>query len=291
MATPKKRTAPKPTKKSAAPAPAKPALNEAAELQQLAAIRAKVPALTSAQADALYALYSDDQCREHGADTKARDTFRGAMSWARIVGERSADAALAPIATRWFLDCATALGDALEGRVIAANPGHASALADAEASVKKKTHRALRRLRTAAGGNDSHKAAIDEAVAFDGVGNEHVRRASKVAALCKAWLSTAGSPPVAAFGVDDSTVSALEAAASSLSALVATTPAARVIDRDSPETNAAEGRLLYAMRTLWDDAAEAREDGASSLLFTVSPAILRGLNLTARNKSAKPAKE
>jgi hypothetical protein len=291
MATPKKRTAPKTPKTSATPAKAATPSETAAELQQLAAIRARHPPLSAAQSAALFALYTDEQCRDHGANTKARDTFRGAMSWARIIGERAPDAAIAPVAARWFLDCTTALGDALSGRVIAANPGHAGALSDAEAAAKKKTQRALRRLRDAAGGNSTHKATIDAAVTFDGVGNEHVQRATKIAALCKQWLATAGASPVAAFGIDDGTVAALEAAAATLSGLVATTPAARAIDRDSPEINAAEGRLLFAMRTLWDDAADAREDGTSSLLYTVSPAILRGLNLTARNKSAEPAKE
>ena len=36
------------------------------------------------------------------------------------------------------------------------------------------------------------------------------------------------------------------------------------------------------MRPLWDDLAEAREDGITSLQLTVTPTILRGLDLGTR---------
>ena len=55
--------------------------------------------------------------------------------------------------------------------------------------------------------------------------------------------------------------------------------ARRQVDRDSPEINIAEGRLLYAMRSIWDDLAEAREAKKSALLLGVTPPLVRGLNL------------
>ncbi len=288
MATP--RTASKPKKKAATastPAPHAEALD--AELSQLGTIRTKFSPLTRAAADALYALYTDDQCREHGTSTKAVDTFRGAMSWARTLGEHSTDAAISPVRARWFLDCATALGHALGGSGSSGNPAHAASLADAEKSARRLAQRTTRRLRDAVGASAAHNAKIDDALAHDGVGSKESSQCSKLATLCKTWLAaTPGNPPVALFDISDATVSALEAAAQSVSALVATTPAARQIDRDGPETNAAEGRLLYAMRTLWDDAADAREDGKSALQFTVNPAILRGLNLEGRNRRSPP---
>jgi hypothetical protein len=42
------------------------------------------------------------------------------------------------------------------------------------------------------------------------------------------------------------------------------------------------------MRPLWDDLAEAREDGVTALQLGVTPALLRGLDLNAR-KAKKPA--
>ncbi|MDB4930685.1 MAG: hypothetical protein JWM10_3169 [Myxococcaceae bacterium] len=42
------------------------------------------------------------------------------------------------------------------------------------------------------------------------------------------------------------------------------------------------------MRPLWDDLAEAREDGATALLLTVSPTLLRGLDIRSDRKPAAP---
>jgi len=288
-----KRTASKPSAKKAATKKGATLTNDAlrAELTQLDEIRAKFTALPRAQSAAFYALYSDEQCRDHGENTKASDTFRGAMSWARTLAEHRSDAAIAPARARWFLDCLTALGHALSGKSSSGNPAHAAELADAEKLATKLTQRTVRRLRDAIGANASHLAALEAALAHDGVGSKESSQCRKLAALCKRWLAAnEGAPPVALFDVTDATVSALEAASAALDSLIATTPAARAMDRDSPAINAAEGRLLYAMRTLWNDAAEAREDGTSTLVFTVNPAILRGLNLASRNRRA-PAPE
>lgn len=287
MAT--KRTASKPSAKKAATQKVAPLTNDAlrAELAQLDEIREKFTALPRASSAAFYALYTDEQCRDHGENTKAGDTFRGAMSWARTLGERPSDAAIAPARARWFLDCLTGLGHSLSGKTSGGNPSHAAELSDAEKRAKKLTQRTLRRVRHAIGANAGQLAALEAALAHNGVGSKESSQCRKLAGLCKDWLAaTEGAPPVALFGVTDATVTALEAASAAVDSLIATTPAARAVDRDSPETNAAEGRLFYAMRTLWDDAAEAREDGTSTLVFTVNPAILRGLNLASRNRRA-----
>ncbi|MEZ4405174.1 MAG: hypothetical protein R3A52_01605 [Polyangiales bacterium] len=42
------------------------------------------------------------------------------------------------------------------------------------------------------------------------------------------------------------------------------------------------------MRPLWDDLREAREDGVSALQLSITPTLLRGLDLN-RRKAAKPA--
>jgi hypothetical protein len=256
----------------------------AAQLDQLATVLAKYPPLSDEDAKSFMELYTDEQCRDHGGNTKAIDTFRGAMSWARTVGEHRGDAALAPTRVRWFLDCTHVLGRSIEGRDVSGNPAHRTQLDEAERLAKKLLGRVERKTRSALGGRATLVAELDQALAFDGVGNAAAVRARKLALLCKSWLGAGGIASLALMGVDERAVTALEAVAAQIDALVARTPAARQADRDSPATNTAEGRLLFAMRTLWSDAAEAREDGASSLQFTVSPAILRGLNLEQRNK-------
>jgi hypothetical protein len=282
MAT--KKPTPKSKKAREATAPTQPVLALSAEMQQLEAIRARFSQLAGRDADALFARHSDEHCRNRGLNTKAKDTFRGAMSWARTLGEHSDDPAVSPPKARWFLDCLTALGDALQGRVVAANPAHAGQLADAERAAKKLSNRALRMLREAAGSQIEANALIDAAVAANGPGHKDADRAEQLAALCKRWLSDENAPPLALCGITAATATALSDAAATLRALIQSTPAAREVDRDGPETNAAEGRLFFAMRPLWDDAAEAREDGRSKLQFTVNPAILRGLNLERRNR-------
>ena len=82
-------------------------------------------------------------------------------------------------------------------------------------------------------------------------------------------------------------MTALTAAAKALEDAIAKRPAAGQVDRDGPAVNEAEGRLLYVMRPLWDDLAEAREDGLTSLQLTVTPSLLRGLDLRARKGSGK----
>jgi hypothetical protein len=53
---------------------------------------------------------------------------------------------------------------------------------------------------------------------------------------------------------------------------------------DSPAVDIAEGRLFFAMRTVWNDFARARRHHRSKLLLPVSPTILRGLDLSQRKK-------
>lgn len=278
----------KPTKSTTAPAGDEPL---DAQLEQLTSIIAKYPPLSDDDAKAFHELYTDEQCRDHGANTKAIDTFRGAMSWARTAGEHKDDAALSAPRVRWFLDCAYVLGGSIGGRDVSGNPAHRTQLAEAESAAKKLVSRVERKTRAALGGRAALVAELDAALAFDGVGNASAARARKLAVLCKSWLGARGIASLALMGVDDRAVTGLEQAAAKIDALVARTPAAREVDRDSPATNIAEGRLLYAMRVLWNDAAEAREDGTSSLQFTVSPAILRGLNLEQRNKRKTPPTE
>jgi hypothetical protein len=272
-------------------APASPPVDAAAvrgELTQLAVLRAAFPALSPAASSTFHALHDDDACRERGNNTRATDTFRIAMTWARTFGAHAADPALDGAQVRWFLDCLTGLGAALTGRAPAANPSHGGALADAEHVADRLLQRTERRARDAAGSRADLTAALDAALTPDGALDSRVSRLRQLAGYLEAQLRS-GAPHAAAlrlFHLDTPTVTALRGAADTLDSLIASVPPPKQIDRDSPQVNTAEGRLFFAMRPLWDGLAEAREDGVTSLLLTVSPTLLRGLNIKPDRKPA-----
>src|SRR5262249_47572723 len=110
---------------------AAPAGGLAGELRQLTAIRAQFHAIPRDTAASLLAQHVDAPCRPRALDTRAKDTFSGAMAWARVLGENVADRGLRPVLVRWFLDCLTNLGTLLAGHHSATNPTLASALEDA----------------------------------------------------------------------------------------------------------------------------------------------------------------
>lgn len=256
-----------------------------AELVQLATIRGQFAEVPDDMAAGLLAHHDEESCREKGKNTRAADIFRAAMSWARTFGEHASDPALSQVRVRWFLDCATALGNNLSGRAPAPNPP-----VDAEdltTSADRLLKRTERRARDATGTNRSWRAALDRALTPDGVHDDRVSKLAQLAELLNAWLRASSAPPLVAYDLNMATVTALNTAAESLNAALASKPAAKQIDRDSPAINATEGRLLYVMRSLWDDLAEAREDGTTSLLLTVSPALLRGMDVASRRKKEK----
>ncbi len=252
------------------------------ELRQLAEIRAKFPALSHDVSVDLLAHHDDDACRERGGSTRASDVFRGAMTWARIFGANRDEPGVSPVRVRWFLDCLTTLGALLSGRSAAANPADESGYDDAASKADKLVARTSRRAYDAAGTKSSWRAAIDTALTPEEGRDERVSKLSRLAALLEKWIKAPKAPPLAAYDITAATVTALRDAATALDDAIANKPAPAQADRDSPAINTAEGRLLLVMRPLWDDLSEAREDGLTSLQLTVSPAILRGLDMRAR---------
>lgn len=257
------------------------------ELRQLAELRTKFPALPAPLAAGMLAHHDPDSCREKGKSTKAVDIFRAGMSWARILGAHAGDPAVSPVRARWFLDCLTTLGSLLSGRVAAANPSDESSYQDVAQQADKLLARVKRRARDAVGTHSAWRLALDTALAADGVQDPRISILRQLAKLLGSW-SKPGSPPLAGYDIDASTVRSLSAAAEALEAATARRPAAQQAQRDSPAINESEGRLLLVMRPLWDDFAEAREDGRSSLQLTVSPALLRGLDVNVRKAKAAP---
>jgi hypothetical protein len=288
MANPKKASA----KKRAA---AEEVTEVRGELRQLAALRAKFPVLPEALAAGLLAQHDDDACRARGTTTRSADTFKGAMAWARTVGAHAADAGFSPARSRWFFDCLTNLGTLLSGKSAAANPAAGSALDDAQYAAEALIARTRRSLENAVGSHKIWTVSLAEALVPDPALDAHISVLRQLAAQITAWLKAPAAtppaaPPLAGFDVDAKTAAALVAAAKALDAAIAVRPPPAQIDRDSPAINAAEGRLYFIMRVLWDDLAEARKAGASSLQLSVTPTLLRGLNLSARKRAKSGSK-
>lgn len=284
-AKPSPKKASTPTASPSAP----PAEDLPGELQQLARLRAHFPALPAELASSLLAHHDDATCRERGTSTRAHETFRGAMNWARTFGAHASDPAVSAVRVRWFLDCLTSLGSLLAGRDVDANPSDASALDDAQRNADRLLQRAERRARAAAGTHKPHRDALDRALSPDAAIDLRVARLRGLADLLDRWIAApSDAPPLAAYDLSTETVKSLRDAAKALEAATAKRAAPRQFDRDSPAINAAEGRLYLVMRPLWDDLREAREDGLSPLQLPVTPTLMRGLDLNKR-KPAKPA--
>ncbi len=261
------------------------------QLRQLAEIRAKFPALPESMAASLFAHHDAEACREKGNGTRAVDVFRGGMSWARTFGQYSTDPALSPKRVRWFLDCLTVLGESVVGRTNLSNPSEVSSFDDVARRADKVFNRAKRRLWDAVGSDSGHRATLQAAFAPQEGLDARLSVLRSVSKLVGTWIAAEAkgekAPALAAYDVDHELVGQLDAAAKALDDAIAKRPAGKQTSRDTPAMNEAEGRVLLAMRPLWDDLAEAREDGLSNLQVTVSPALLRGLDIGSRKKKSK----
>jgi hypothetical protein len=281
-----KPVASKKTRRAKTPAPAAPTLQELpGELRQLAEIRAKFPALSHDVSADLLAHHDDASCRERGGGTRAIEVFRGAMAWARTFGAHVGEPGVSAVRVRWFLDCLTSLGVQITGRSTAANPSDESGYDDAASRADKLLKRVSRRAYDAAGTVSAWRSAVDTALTPEEDRDARVSKLSRLAALLARWIKGPKAPPLSSYDLGAATVTALNAAATALDEAIANKPAPAQADRDSPAINTAEGRLLLVMRPLWDDLAEAREDGLTSLQLTVTPTLLRGLDLRARKRT------
>jgi hypothetical protein len=258
------------------------------EREQLAIIRQKLPALTDVESRAFLSMHSPETCREKAKATKARDVFRLAISWARIIGEQPTDPAVHPKRARWCLDCSTALGELLAGNGGLRNPSVTSALVDAQSRVTNLTIEVRAAVLRALG--DDSSRATEARKAFTPPARDARAEALRNAKnLIGTWLKDENlKARLALHDVTAATLVELEAAAAGLEAATATRGAAQQADRDTPAENEAEGRLLVAMKWVWLDFKAARKKGLSNIVLPVSPAILRGLNI---GKSGEDSEE
>jgi hypothetical protein len=295
MAKPKqgRKSSPAPTPKPAAESAEKPldALQLHAELDQLAVIRAKFPALADAHALGMLARHSDEACRARGGSTRASATFRGGMNWARTIGARATDAAFSLRRTRWFLDCLTALGSELAGTPVVVTPSALSSYDDARSAAERKVRQVLRDLRRAAGLRADWIQQIDAAQGAVGAGEPVLAVIEALATFIEQRTSDTDRAVLEVFDLDATTVTSLRATADTLRDQLRARgePGQLLATFDAPGVNVAEGRLFFAMRDLWDDVAAARTAGTSSLTLTVSPTLLRGLGLRRTSKSTEDA--
>lgn len=249
------------------------------EREQLAVIRQKLPPLSEVESRAFMAPHSPETCRDKASSTKARDVFRLAMSWARIIGANPTDPGVRPKRARWCLDCASALGELLAGNAGPRNPSVTSALIDAQ-SRGAKLSAEVRAAALDALGDDRARAEVLRRALTPPARDaraESLRNARKV---LSGWFEDEGLKiQLSLHDVNEDTLAELEAAAVELEKATASRGAAQQADRDTPAENEAEGRLLFAMKWVWKDFKKARQNGRSSLVLPVSPAILRGLGI------------
>lgn len=255
------------------------------ELTQLAQLRGSFAALAPAESSLFLAQHSAEACRKNAESTKAADIFRAAMSWSRVFGENKGSPGLHPKRVRWFLDCTTALGNALAGGTTVENPSDEATYSDVLARTNKVLARSARKLAEAAGSSQPHKNALATARALPGP-DQHAVVLRQVAALADAWLKEK-KLNLALNDVEPGMVKSLVEGAKALEAATASRKAARQSQHDSPAVNELEGRLLFAMRPVWNDLREAREDGETSLVPPTSPALARGIGIRRRTKKTK----
>jgi hypothetical protein len=260
-------------------------------LVQLAEIRQKFPVLSPVLAGAFFSQHGDDDCRARGAGTRAKEIFAGGLRWARTIGENPGDPALSPRRVRWFLDCLTALGDVLAGIPVVANPSSQGAWDDAKHQAETRFDRAFERVRRAAGSRSAWITTLDAVRATEGAGESVLARIEALAKAIEGWNTPADLAILDAFDVSAQTVTELRAAAATLDARTRErgAPGQLSAGRDTPAANTAEGRVLFAMKVLWDDAAAARAAGTSTLQYAVTGTLLRGLGVRRSKSPNAPA--
>lgn len=293
MAKTKRPSAPSSTSGPAADALAEKPVDPAqlrGEMAQLSAVRVKFSPLAPTLSRALLSRHGPDDCRERGSFTRAKAIFRDGMRWTRTIHENPTDPALSAPKVRWFLDCLTALGEQLSGRAVEVNPATHSAWSDARHDAQTLFDGLIDDLREAAGSRASWLAVIEQVRGAVGEG-EPVR--AQIEALLKAmkkWSSAEDQALLEVFNVTPARAQALRDVAATLDQRTRERGAEKPLlgANDSPAVNITEGRLLFAMRDLWIDAAKARDRAASTLVWSVSPSLLRGLGLRPPKHPKKP---
>jgi hypothetical protein len=233
----------------------------------------------------LLAAYSEEDCLARGRSTRSANTFDDAMRWARTLDEHRSDPAVSTKSARWMLDCLASLGRARLGEVPSRSPSDDGQLTTLLARNDQLFDDLYERIRNVIGRNEQWNHTLSSALEQPSVLDVRVARSKSLAALLTRWLEgKKGDPALSLAHIDRQAVRALDEVATQLDEALAKRRADKVLPSDSPAVNIAEGRLFFAMRTVWNDFARARRQHHSKLVLPVTPTILRGLDLSKRKK-------
>jgi len=271
--------------------PSQPVTAGSATLARVADIRLSYPALTAAESAEFMAQHDAEACRKRGGMTKANDIFRIGYNWALTMGANRDDAGLHPVAVRWFLDCLSALGFALDGRATSSAPSTLTGFDDVQRKADTLLAATRRRLASAVGTNPSFREALATASKVDHPVDSRIALLGSLAKLIDGWATASARPPLAANRITSETAKQLRESAAALDHANASRNAPQQAGRDTPAINELEGRTLYAMRAIWDELAGSRREGLSSLQLTVTRDLLRGMDIRVKAKGSKEEDE
>ena len=259
--------------KSTADKPKKPASSTAAKSRAhdvVERLLTEQPSLTEAQRGAFSARFSSAACEEMGGRTKSEGVLTNALEWTGPMAKalkkhpqplrRYGSARFA-----WFLESVRALADAREAQQIADG---ATGVAKARAQRAQKAALASREelletLEALVEGAGEAEDAVADAAKITDKADSIVTALRALAALAKGWLQrddAAAKALVASVGLALDEITTAELAADTLDAAGADrTIEGRVVVRDLPAVNRAEGRVLLEMRGAMRIFAKANE--------------------------------
>jgi hypothetical protein len=309
-AKPKKPAAPAKPEQSKKTSPLKEAPEDAPEQttvtpsaeKVLAALLPDFPQLTASQRSAFAARYADSLCEVWGNRTKSEGVLREALGFASLMAKalKAHPAALrrySPARFSWFLSCISAL---IEARALQSAGGSAAAekkvlLAQAEVRAREARKELLATLSELCDGNDAEEQRLAEAAGTADTPSRVIASITALAAFGRGWVERSdemGKELVASVGLTLAEVEEAEATAEGLSKAGAEkTLEGRVIPRDTPPVNRAEGRVLLEMKAAMRVFASANERNTDIPKLTPQDATRAVLAPKAPKKQSQPALE
>jgi hypothetical protein len=252
-------------KKPASPAPTKSRAHQVIER-----LLVDQPSLTAAQRGAFSARHSDAACEEMGGRTRSEGVLANALEW---TGPMAKAMKKHPQPLRrygaarfaWLLESIRALADAREVQQIADGAtGVAKTRAQrAQKSALESREELLETLEALVEGAGEAEAAVARAAKITDKADSIVTALRALAALGRDWLArndAASKALVESVGLTLDEITTAELAAGALDAAGADrTIEGRVVVRDLPAVNRAEGRVLLEMRGAMRIFAKANE--------------------------------
>jgi hypothetical protein len=246
------------------------------------------PPLSDAQRAAFAARYSDAQCEEIGKRTKSDGVLRDALAWLPAMAktlQKSPEAVRRYGQERfvWLLECVRALASerACQLADAAGDDIWRAKAADAEGVARAARSELLATLVELADGNPAAQEALHAASGTADRPEQVVSSLLALGDIGRYWLSQAHSAAevlVESVGLTLAEVKAAEAAAEALAeACSDRDDEGRVVLRDAPFVNRAEGRVLLEMQAAMRVFGYARERNKQITKLTPGPATRAAL--------------